>query len=127
MTSLGLGALGESTLAALLSPALANIPGRHTVVLVHAISLAVAFLLLTILHVVLGELVPKSISLQRAGVVALLVARPFQWYLDVFNPAISLLDGTSRWILERAGVFRRAQPHASALSRGIADSNPAGA
>ncbi|MBZ5645131.1 MAG: hemolysin family protein [Acidobacteriia bacterium] len=103
MTSLGLGALGESTLAALLTPALANLPGRHTALIVHAVSLVVAFLLLTILHVVLGELVPKSISLQRAGLVALLVARPFQWYLEVFSPAISLLDGTSRWILRGLG------------------------
>ncbi|MBZ5659535.1 MAG: hemolysin family protein [Acidobacteriia bacterium] len=103
MTSLGLGALGESTLAALLTPAVANLPGRHTALIVHAVSLAVAFLLLTVLHVVLGELVPKSISLQRAGLVALLVARPFQWYLDVFNPAISLLDGTSRRILKGLG------------------------
>jgi putative hemolysin len=103
LASLGLGALGESTLAALITPAVANLPGRHTALIVHAISLAVAFLLLTVLHVVLGELVPKSISLQRAGVVALLVARPFQWYLEVFNPAISLLDGSSRWILRGLG------------------------
>ena len=65
LTSLGLGALGESTLASVLSPLVANIPGRHTIALVHAVSLAVAFLFLTTLHVVLGELVPKSMSLQR--------------------------------------------------------------
>jgi CBS domain containing-hemolysin-like protein len=59
--------------------------------------------LLTILHVVLGELVPKTISLQRAGHVALLVARPFHWYLDVFSPGINLLDGASRWILSGLG------------------------
>jgi CBS domain containing-hemolysin-like protein len=107
LTSLGLGALGESTLAALLSPAFANIPGPHALILVHAISLAVAFLLLTFMHVVLGELVPKSISLQRAGLVALLVAPPFQWYLDVFSPAINLLDGASRWILGGLGLSGR--------------------
>ena len=107
LTSLGLGALGESTLAALISPAVANIPGWHTVALVHAVSLAVAFLLLTFLHVVLGELVPKSISLQRAGVVALLVARPFHWYLESFSPAINLLDGISRWILSGLGFSGR--------------------
>jgi CBS domain containing-hemolysin-like protein len=107
LTSLGLGALGESTLASLLSPLLENIPGRHTAVLVHLISLGVAFLLLTILHVVLGELVPKSLSLQRAGPVALLVARPFQWYLGAFRPAIDLLDGTSRWILSGLGLSGR--------------------
>ncbi len=107
LTSLGLGALGESTLAALIGPAVSNIPGWHAAVLVHAVSLTVAFLLLTVVHVVLGELVPKSISLQRAGVVALLVAPPFRWYLDVFSPAISLLDGASRWILAGLGFSSR--------------------
>jgi CBS domain containing-hemolysin-like protein len=107
LTSLGLGALGESTLASALSPLVANIPGRHTVVLVHAVSLAVAFLFLTTLHVVLGELVPKSMSLQRAERVALLVAPPFQWYLEVFRPAISLLDGASRWVLSGLGFSGR--------------------
>ncbi len=108
LTSLGLGALGESTLAALLSPVVANMPGRHTVLLIHALSLTVAFLLLTILHVVLGELVPKSLSLQRAERVALLVGPPFQWYLGVFSPAINLLDGASRWIMGGLGLSGRA-------------------
>lgn len=107
LTSLGLGALGESTLASILAPLLANVPGRHTAVLVHGVSLAVAFVCLTGLHVVLGELVPKSMSLQRAERVALLVAPPFQWYLDVFRPAITLLDGASRWILRGLGFSGR--------------------
>ena len=107
LTSLGLGALGESTLASVLSPLVANLPGGHTVILVHAVSLAVAFLFLTTLHVVLGELVPKSMSLQRAERVALLVAPPFQWYLEVFRPAINLLDGASRWILSGLGFSGR--------------------
>jgi putative hemolysin len=107
LTSLGLGALGESTLASALSPLVANIPGKHTIALVHAVSLLVAFLSLTTLHVVLGELVPKSMSLQRAERVALLVSPPFQWYLEVFRPAISLLDGASRWILSGLGFSGR--------------------
>ena len=107
LTSLGLGALGESTLASVLSPLVANIPGRHTIALVHAVSLFVAFLFLTALHVVLGELVPKSMSLQRAERVALLVAPPFQWYLGAFRPAISLLDGAGRWVLRGLGFSGR--------------------
>jgi putative hemolysin len=107
LTSLGLGALGESTLASVLSPVVANLPGGHTALLVHAVSLAVAFLFLTVLHVVFGELVPKSMSLQRAERVALLVAPPFQWYLEVFRPAISLLDGASRWVLRGLGFSGR--------------------
>jgi len=108
LASLGLGALGESTLATMLTPLVANIPGRHAAVLVHGVSLGVAFLFLTFLHVVLGELVPKGISLQRAERVALLVAPPFQWYLGVFRPAINLLDGASRWVLSGLGLSGRA-------------------
>ena len=107
LTSLGLGALGESTLASLLSPLVENLPGPHTAVAIHVVSLIVAFLFLTTLHVVLGELVPKSMSLQRAERVALLVAPPFQWYLEVFRPAISLLDGASRWVLAGLGFSGR--------------------
>ena len=107
LTSLGLGALGESTLATLLTPFVANMPGKHAFFLIHAVSLTVAFLFLTFLHVVLGELVPKSISLQRAERVALLVAPPFQWYLEVFRPVISLLDGASRWVLRGLGFSGR--------------------
>jgi putative hemolysin len=107
LTSLGLGALGESTLASILSPLVADIPGPHTAVLVHGLSLVIAFIFLTTLHVVLGELVPKSMSLQRAERVALLVAPPFQWYLEMFRPAISLLDGASRWVLAGLGFSGR--------------------
>ena len=115
LTSLGLGALGEATLAALLRPLLESISGRHTAILLHGVSLTAAFLVLTILHVVFGELVPKSISLQRAERVALLVARPFQWYLGAFSFAINLLDGTSRWILQGLG-FSTGQSHTQVRS-----------
>jgi putative hemolysin len=107
ITSLGLGAVGELTLASLLRPLVESIPERHAVAIAHGISLAVAFLFLTILHVVLGELVPKSISLQRAERVALLIARPFRWYLGIFRPAISLLEQASRWILGGLGLAGR--------------------
>jgi CBS domain containing-hemolysin-like protein len=104
LTSLGLGALGELTLAALLRPMLDWLPGRPAVIVLHATSLALAFALLTVLHVVLGELVPKSVSLQRAEKVALLVAVPFAWYLRTFRWAIDMLDGASRVILRGLGL-----------------------
>jgi len=126
LTSLGLGALVRLRLPAA-EPAGCKFSGRHTAVVVHAISLAVAFLLLTILHVVLGELVPKSLSLQRAGPVALLVARPFQWYLGIFRTG----DRSTRWNQpmdpERIGAIPPPEPHTRAFRRRIADSDPAGA
>ena len=100
LASLGLGALGESTLAQILRPMLAWLPGSRTAILAHGAALALAFALLTMMHVVLGELVPKTISLERAGQASLVIARPFYWYLNAFRPAIDLLDGMSRALHE---------------------------
>src|ERR1700691_2299259 len=110
LTSLGLGALGELTLAAMLRPIVDWLPGRPAVVVLHGISLVLAFALLTILHVVLGELVPKSLSLQRAERVALMVALPFDWYLHTFRWAIDFLDGSSQIVLRMLGA-RTKQSH----------------
>ncbi len=112
LASLGLGALGEITLAALIGPLLTWVPGKHAAVITHGVALAAAFLLLTVMHVVLGELVPKSLSLQRAERVALLVARPFRWFLHTFRWAIDLLDGVSRRMVRALGV---AAPHSHTL------------
>ena len=112
LTSLGLGALGEVTMAAAIRPFFAWLPGSHALLIAHSISLAVAFLLLSMMHVVLGELVPKSLSLQRAERVALLVARPFGWFLHTFRWAIDLLDGMSGRIVRALGV---AAPHSHTL------------
>jgi len=112
LTSLGLGALGELTLAEFVRPLFDWLPGRPAALIAHSLSLALAFLLLTVMHVVLGELVPKSLSLQRAERVALLVARPFHWFLHTFRWAIDLLDGTARRVTRALGV---AAPHSHTL------------
>src|SRR5690348_2601662 len=100
LTSLALGYYGELTLATAFSPLLTWIPGRYAPLIAHTSALVVAFILLTILQVVLGELVPKGLSLAHAERIALLVARPFRWFLKTFRWAIVLLDGV-------AGVFVR--------------------
>ncbi len=76
ISSLLLGYLGEITLAGILDPLVAAIPRPWTAIVAHGTALVLAFGLLTVLQVVLGELVPKSLSLARAERVALLVARP---------------------------------------------------
>lgn len=112
VTSLALGALGESTLANLLRSMLPGHVGTRTLLLVHAIALGGAFVLLSAMHVVLGELVPKSVSLARAERVALLVARPFSWFLRTFRWAIDLLDGVSGAIVKGLGVSEPQVPGA---------------
>jgi CBS domain containing-hemolysin-like protein len=72
--------------------------------LIHAAALTLAFAFLSTLHVVIGELVPKTVSLSRAERVALLVARPFSWFLNTFRWAIDLLEGISGVIVKALGV-----------------------
>jgi CBS domain containing-hemolysin-like protein len=105
LTSLAIGALGEMTLARLvqsLMPAQASV---RTLILVHASALTLAFLLLSAIHVVFGELVPKTISLARAERIALLISRPFLWFLNTFRWAIDLLDGISSAVVKGLGVM----------------------
>jgi putative hemolysin len=105
LASLALGALGESTLASIFQTIWPRMVGTtRGTLLAHALALAAAFGLLSALHVVVGELVPKTVSLARAERVALLVARPFSWFLNTFRWAIDLLDGISGAIVRALGV-----------------------
>jgi CBS domain containing-hemolysin-like protein len=104
LTSLAIGALGEATLASAFQQIWHGTQGTRTVFFAHVAALACAFALLSAMHVVLGELVPKTVSLARAERVALLVALPFQWFLHTFRWGIDLLDGVSRIIVKAMGV-----------------------
>jgi CBS domain containing-hemolysin-like protein len=115
LTSLSIGALGESTLAKFFQSLWPGIQGTRSVILAHGLALAFAFMILTALHMVIGELVPKTVSLARAERVALLIARPFHWFLNTFRWAIDLLDGASGKIIRAMGVA----PH---QSHGVAHS-----
>jgi putative hemolysin len=115
LTSLAIGALGESTLARGFQTLWPGTPGTRTVLFSHAAALVCAFALLSALHVVIGELVPKTVSLARAERVALLVAVPFHWFLNTFRWVISLLDGVSGAIVKALGVSS-AQVHGGAHS-----------
>lgn len=104
LTSLALGALGEATLANVFQSLWPGNPGTKSAILAHAFALTCAFALLTALHVVIGELVPKTISLARAERIALLIARPFSWFSRTFRWAIDLLDGISGAITRAMGI-----------------------
>jgi putative hemolysin len=115
LTSLAIGALGEATFAKIFQviwPASFEV---HTALFTHALALACAFAFLSALHVVIGELVPKTISLARAERVALLVALPFHWFLNTFRWAIHLLDGISSAMVKAFGITT-AQVHGVAHS-----------
>ena len=107
LTTIGLGFVGEYALAQGIEPLLSWMPGKHAIFVAHGIAIGVSYLLLTTFHVVLGELVPKGLSLTHAERVALLVARPFQLYLGTFSIAIGALDGMSRMVMRTLGVTPR--------------------
>lgn len=114
IASLLLGYFGEVTLVRVLAPLVAAIPQPWAAVVAHGASLVLAFGLLTVLQVILGELVPKSLSLARAERVALLVARPFSWFLGTFRWAIDLLDSAAERFVRALGVVA---PHSHTLVR----------
>ncbi|WP_421070852.1 hemolysin family protein [Pelotomaculum propionicicum] len=109
ISSLGLGWLGEPVVAKLLEPLMHSF-GVSSPAAVHSISFMVAFTLVTFLHVVFGELVPKSLAIQRAEHVTLWLAAPMRLFYYLFYPGIVVFNGTANNILRVLGV-RPASEH----------------
>ncbi|WP_026073339.1 hemolysin family protein [Robertmurraya massiliosenegalensis] len=102
VTALGIGWLGEPTIAKMLTPIFTefNIPSA----LSHVVSVAIAFLFITFLHVVVGELAPKTVAIRKAEQVTLVVARPLIWFYRLFYPFIWTLNGSARIIVGWFGL-----------------------
>ena len=92
LTSLAIGALGESVLKDLFDPWMATI-----------LAIVFAFLIITFLHVVIGELVPKGVALQYSERVALAVSTPVRGFFIVAGPLIWILQKSTELILRRCG------------------------
>jgi len=115
LSSLALGWLGEPALAHLIQPLVALLPAALQAGAAHSLSAALAFAVITFLHVVVGELAPKSIALQDPEKTSLVVARPTLWTELIFKPAIWLLNGSGALLLRLVGV-RPASGHELAHS-----------
>ena len=102
ITSLTLGWLGEPVLARLFEGWIGSVP--HALVYAHAIAVAVAFVMITSLHVILGELVPKSLALQRAERVALAVAAPMDVFLTITAPLTLVMSRAAGFVLRAFGT-----------------------
>jgi CBS domain containing-hemolysin-like protein len=100
LTSLGIGFLGEPAVANLIEPLFGDL--SHNVTL--AISLAIAYLLTTSLHITIGEQVPKIYAIQKSEPIARLVAPPLIVFTRVFRPFIALLNAASNGILRLLGI-----------------------
>ena len=109
MASLALGWIGEPVFAHLLE---APLRGRVSDVTLHTISFAIAFAIITFLHIVLGELAPKTLALERAEKVALAISWPMQAFYKIFQWPIRLLDWAGTRTVRLFGLHPT-QEHAS--------------
>ncbi|MGV3754507.1 MAG: hemolysin family protein, partial [Verrucomicrobiota bacterium] len=113
LASLGLGWFAEPIFAALLAPVLdrfisggiewgwVKITAED---LKHYIAFAFGFSVITFLHIVLGELAPKSMAIQKPLPTSLWVAAPLEWFYKLSYPFIWMLNNTSLWILRSVGI-----------------------
>src|SRR2546422_1687372 len=101
VTSLTLGWVGEPLLARMVEGSIGRIP--HAALYSHGIAIVIAFALITFLHVILGELVPKSLALQRAEQVALAVAGPMGVFLTVSRPFLFVMSRAAGVVLRIFG------------------------
>jgi len=104
LASLGLGWIGEPALSHWLYPLVRLFPVEIQTDVSHSIAAGFSFAIITFLHVVVGELAPKSIALQDPEKTSLVVARPTLWTEWIFKPVIILLNGTGNALLRLVGV-----------------------
>jgi len=103
LASIALGWMGEPGLARILDPLFHFLPHGWQQFATHSVSTGIAFLLITFLHVVFGELIPKTVALQKPDVTALWIAAPLVWFSRITRPLIFLMNGTGNTILRLAG------------------------
>jgi CBS domain containing-hemolysin-like protein len=101
LASLGIGFLGEPALAELLEPLLGNFLG-HTAAI--AVSIAIAFTIVTFLHVILGEQAPKMLAIARAETVLLAVAGPLKFFRTALHPLIVATNVPANFLVHK--IFR---------------------
>lgn len=101
VTALGLGWLGEPTVERMLRPLFESLELNETVSTV--LSFLLSFLIVTYLHVVIGELAPKTIAIQKAEKVTLLFARPLIYFYKIMYPFIWLLNGSAQLLIRMLG------------------------
>jgi CBS domain containing-hemolysin-like protein len=107
IASLGLGWIGEPALSHLLRPvieAMTFLPESNREALGQTIGFIIAFSVITTLHIVLGELAPKSLALQRPEQVALATSRPIHIFSVIFRPVINTLNNVGNWVVRAVGI-----------------------
>jgi CBS domain containing-hemolysin-like protein len=108
LASLALGWIGEPAFAWIIHPLLTPFVGNNPPLL-HSISVTMSFLVITILHIVLGEQAPKTIAIRKAESTSLLVAFPLYFFYKVTYPVIWLLNQASNRLLKLIGISPAAE------------------
>ena len=103
LASLALGWIGEPLVARLLVGLFEFLPEMGSWIAAHTVATIIAFSLITFLHVILGELAPKAIALQRPDAVSLWVAQPLMWFSAVMRPFIALMNGSGNGVVRLLG------------------------
>ncbi len=112
LASLGLGWIGEPAVAGLFEPLLERfLPEGAAMTVGHTISVVIAFSLVTMLHIVVGELAPKSIALQRPEDVAIIVARPTVVFHNIFKLVIDLMNSIGNMVVRLLGFEPSSEAH----------------
>ncbi|HIW33909.1 MAG TPA: hemolysin family protein, partial [Candidatus Paenibacillus intestinavium] len=128
VTALGIGMVGESTFSFILHPAFEAL-GISTN-LIHVFTIGTAFMMATFLHVVVGELAPKTVAIQKAEAVTLLFARPIMIFYKILFPFIWFLNGSARILIGIFGLKPASEHEASHTQEEIrlliAESNKTG-
>jgi CBS domain containing-hemolysin-like protein len=109
LASIGIGFVGEPALAHLLAPLFAALPGGWGEAVTHTAAVAVAFLLITFLHVIFGELIPKTLALQTPDTFSLWLARPLLVFTKLTRPLIRVINGAGNFIIRRMGYDPRSE------------------
>lgn len=115
IASLLLGGLGEETLEPVLTPLFLWMPEEWRGLTRTALVAGFAYFIMTALHVIIGELMPKSIALQKAERTALAIGRPMAFFAVLFSPLIWLLNGIGNFLLRLLG-FHAAEGHSQVHS-----------
>jgi magnesium and cobalt exporter, CNNM family len=111
LASLGLGWIGESVVSKLIISTIAFLGFEIDPALAHQIALPFAFLTITVLHIVFGELAPKSLAIQRPESVSMLIALPLKIFYQVFKPFIWLLNGFANKFISLIGFAPPKESH----------------
>jgi CBS domain containing-hemolysin-like protein len=104
LASLGLGWIGEPALAGLIENGFSWLPGSVATIATHGVASAIAFMFITVLHIILGELVPKAISLLYPEAVSAWLAAPLMGFTWVMAGPIAVLNGTANRLLRVLGI-----------------------